>query len=265
VPPSDQTATDHDLDHVVINVGSDLDAAATLLARMGFVVSERGHHSIGTANHVVVFEDTYLELIGLPAGFEGPAPIWLVTPPRGLKALALKTRDARDLKHALALRGVTTLDVLDVRRPLTLPEGEAIARFRVLQLRDQPVPAAAFFWCEHETPEFIWRAAARGHRNGVQKIASITIFADRADANAAACSKLLGKGMDLGPCTLNFFEPEPDAGPRAVLTFRVGAMDALVECLRHGGLKWVAEKPGQISVAAPDLQGLTLRFERSAA
>jgi hypothetical protein len=270
VPQRDPKATDHDLDHVVINVGSDLDAAATVLGKMGFVVSERGHHSIGTANHIVVFDDTYLELIGLPADFAGPAPIWLVAPPRGLKALALKAQDARDLKRALQRRGIATLDVLDVGRPISLDDSAAIARFRVLQLRDQPASATAFFWCEHETPELVWRTAARKHLNLVQEIASIEIFAARADASATACSELLGKEtsagrIGLGPCTLNLLEAGPNAEPRAALTLRVGAMDAVVDCLRRGGLKWVAESPDRISIETSVLGGLTLRFERSAA
>jgi hypothetical protein len=209
---------EHELDHVVINVGFDLDAAAAQFAKLGFVVSERGHHSIGTANHVVVFENTYLELIGLPPGFEGAAPTWLVSPPRGLKALSLKTRDAGELQQALARLGIATLDILDLRRPVPSPQGEAIARFRVLQLREQPVPAAAFFWCEHKTPELIWHASARRHPNGVQEIASITIFTHHSAASAAACSALLGKV----PRTLRFVEAG-NAGPYASISFRGAA------------------------------------------
>lgn len=52
------------LDHVVINVADQLDEASALFRRLGFQLSERGHHSLGSSNHLAVFNQNYLELLG---------------------------------------------------------------------------------------------------------------------------------------------------------------------------------------------------------
>lgn len=52
------------LDHVVINVADQLDAASALYRRLGFQLTERGHHSLGSSNHLAIFGENYLELLG---------------------------------------------------------------------------------------------------------------------------------------------------------------------------------------------------------
>ena len=60
------------LDHVVVNVLHDMDAAAGLFTALGFTLTPRGHHSLGSINHLMVVPGAYLELVGLPA--EGRRP-----------------------------------------------------------------------------------------------------------------------------------------------------------------------------------------------
>ena len=54
------------LDHVVINAVFEMDRAAKLMSQLGFTVTPRGYHSLGSINHLIMFEGHYLELIGLP-------------------------------------------------------------------------------------------------------------------------------------------------------------------------------------------------------
>jgi len=58
------------LDHLVINVLFDMDRAAALMSQLGFTLTPRGFHSLGSINHLMVFESHYLELVGLPSGTE---------------------------------------------------------------------------------------------------------------------------------------------------------------------------------------------------
>src|SRR6185437_15593295 len=51
------------LDHVVINTLFDMDRAAALMSQLGFTLTPRGYHSLGSFNHLVMFEHDYLELI----------------------------------------------------------------------------------------------------------------------------------------------------------------------------------------------------------
>src|SRR3546814_18189475 len=61
-------ATLQGLDHVVIMV-RDLSIGAQRWRDLGFTVSPRGTHSahLGTGNHTIMFDDDYLELLGVLA------------------------------------------------------------------------------------------------------------------------------------------------------------------------------------------------------
>ena len=56
------------LDHVVINARDDMDRAADVYRRLGFTLTERGYHSLGSMNHLAMFGTDYLELIAVPKG-----------------------------------------------------------------------------------------------------------------------------------------------------------------------------------------------------
>src|ERR1700688_4341476 len=72
-------------DHAVINVEDDLDKAVALFTRFGFHFTDRGHHSHGSSNHLAVFGDTFLELLGYEQGRMTPETYhW--KHPRGLTA-----------------------------------------------------------------------------------------------------------------------------------------------------------------------------------
>ena len=54
------------LDHAVINVHFGMDRAEPLFQTLGFTLTPRGYHSLGSINHLMMFGTDYLELIGLP-------------------------------------------------------------------------------------------------------------------------------------------------------------------------------------------------------
>ncbi|MBT7732591.1 MAG: VOC family protein, partial [Rhodospirillaceae bacterium] len=56
------------LDHVVINVRADMDVAEATFRDLDFTVTPRGYHTLGSINHLMIFETDYLELIGIPEG-----------------------------------------------------------------------------------------------------------------------------------------------------------------------------------------------------
>src|SRR5512134_1072217 len=60
------------IDHVVLVV-RDLDAARDTFERMGFTVTPRGHHTIGSQNHCVMFGHDYIELLMSPADDPHPS------------------------------------------------------------------------------------------------------------------------------------------------------------------------------------------------
>jgi Glyoxalase-like domain len=56
------------IDHLVV-ASREPDAQAALYRRLGFQVGARNRHPWGTENHIVQFENSFLELISLGADF----------------------------------------------------------------------------------------------------------------------------------------------------------------------------------------------------
>ncbi|HEX2152260.1 MAG TPA: VOC family protein, partial [Stellaceae bacterium] len=80
------------LDHVVIDVRDRMDDAARIFAALGFTLTPRGHHTLGSMNHLMMFGTDYLELLGF--GSAGATRPELAPFPIGLNGLVLKTADA---------------------------------------------------------------------------------------------------------------------------------------------------------------------------
>src|SRR5580704_17115599 len=80
------------LDHVVINARDDMDRAADVYRRLGFTLTERGYHTLGSMNHLAIFGTDYLELIAAPVGSTSRPEI--MESPEGLNGLVFGTEDS---------------------------------------------------------------------------------------------------------------------------------------------------------------------------
>jgi hypothetical protein len=81
------------LDHLVINTGFATDTTAELFAALGFSLTPRGYHSLGSINHLIMFAGHYLELIGLPSDGAVLRQEILDSPP-GIDGLVFGSADA---------------------------------------------------------------------------------------------------------------------------------------------------------------------------
>src|SRR6266481_5982172 len=96
------------LDHAVINVMDRLDQAAAQYVRLGFQLTERGHHTLGSSNNLAIFGTNYLELLGyLPGRETMRADLWAHPP--GLTGLVFKSVDADLVYATVKERGVPVL------------------------------------------------------------------------------------------------------------------------------------------------------------
>ena len=172
------------LDHAVINVKFEMDRAAPLFARLGFTVTPRGYHSLGSINHLMIFGTDYLELVGLPAGIENPRPE-LTDSPLGLNGLVFKSDDV-DRTHArLDGLGLAGDAPMAFTRPVTLGDAEHTARFRTVKVRPDVFVAGRVYFCEHGTPHLVWREEWSNHANGVTAIREFVAVAAEPEATAA--------------------------------------------------------------------------------
>jgi catechol 2,3-dioxygenase-like lactoylglutathione lyase family enzyme len=180
------------IDHVVIVV-NDLDGAADSFRRMGFVVTPRGEHTLGSRNHCVMLGEDYIELLASPPENPHPSRQYytdFAAEGDGLAALALRTDSAREAYTEMLWAGFGPTDPVDFSRPVRLPEGTREARFRITQLEPAKTPGSRLFLCEHFTREVVWRPEYQSHRNGATALAAVAIVAEDVPATARAYERL---------------------------------------------------------------------------
>ena len=250
-------ATGGVLDHVVINVQRRMDEAAACFAALGFQLTPRGHHSLGSINHLMMTPGAYLELVGLPEA--GPQRQDIVDSPFGLNGLVLRSQDADATQARLAAAGLTAGPPVAFSRPVTVDGAVAEARFRTVRLRADLFPAGRLYHCEHLTPDLVWRPDAFEHPNGFLGLDTLTVESPDPEAEAgryaAACGapaavidgawriRLDGMTITLVPGERAYFR---DLG----LVF--DGLDALVaRALSLPGAHWTRLGPGTGALALP--------------
>jgi catechol 2,3-dioxygenase-like lactoylglutathione lyase family enzyme len=143
------------LDHVVITVRDGLDAAVEAYRRLGFSLTERGHHSLGSSNNLAIFGENYLELLGYEPGREQlRQDLWSY--PIGLSGLVFKPSGGEDFTAPLRANGATLDEPKAFHRPVFYQGGSGEARFRTATVQDVRIQNGRIFFCQHQTPELVW-------------------------------------------------------------------------------------------------------------
>ncbi|HEX3864740.1 MAG TPA: VOC family protein [Stellaceae bacterium] len=178
------------LDHVVIDVRDRMDEAANRFAALGFTLTPRGHHTLGSMNHLMMFATDYLELLGFGDG--GASRPELAPFPIGLNGLVFKANDADAVYAHAAAAGLPILPVQSFSRPVELNGQRSDARFRTTRLDPTKIPMGRVYFCEHRTPELVWRSEWQAHANGARAIARIVVATPDPSRSAALFSALFG-------------------------------------------------------------------------
>ena len=145
----------------------DLDAAATEFRKLGFTLTPRGHHSIGSRNLCIMLGTTYIELLFAPVAH--PWLDYYRAFGEGLAAIALSTADA-DATYA-QLKGKGARPPMDLSRPA---EG-GVAKFRLVQIEGSP----QVFFVQHLTRELVWRPEWQSHANGARELVDASLSAKK--------------------------------------------------------------------------------------
>ncbi|AOZ07451.1 VOC family protein [Cupriavidus malaysiensis] len=180
-------------DHAVV-VCPDLDAAAQSWRRLGFTLTPRGFHTLGSQNHCAMLEQDYLELLHVTEPTPSRRYYWdAQAAGGGCAAMSCKSRDAFGTAAALRAEGWHTSDPIEFSRPVRLEDGsEQPATFRVMAIDD--APGARYFACEHRTPELLWRPEWMAHANGARAIGAMFLVVAPAlvEATGRAYAELTG-------------------------------------------------------------------------
>lgn len=269
------------LDHVVVNVQAKLDAGVAAYRNLGFSLTDRGHHTLGTSNHLALFQHDYVELLGVEAG--RPRPAWdIVASAAGIQGLAFKTRDAAALYRRLIEERLPAQPPEEFSRPVTLPDGTFDARFRVVGVNHSPLHGIYVFFCQHLTPHLVWRREWQSHANGAAGIAHLVVAVSDPTAVGDAFARLLRSGprrpiaggseIEAGGVSLRFLAsdavreslaPALQAAPKsgvAGMGVRTRSLKTTAHALARAGIRPAIASPDRIAVAAADAMGVVLEF-----
>lgn len=270
------------IDHVVIAV-RDLDRAQESYARLGFTLTPRGFHTLGSANHCIMFGSDYVELLSLP--HQHPAMRYYadyLARGEGLAAVALASADADAAYAELAADGIEADAPLDFSRPVRLAEGEREAAFRIVQLAPAQTPGCRSFVCQHRTRELVWRPEYQTHALGATGLAALAVVAEDPVGAAGEYARLfdsrpqkidegllvpsgsapiaIGSRWRIGR-RLRGVELPPRARPLiAALFIRVADRVRAAEALRRAGFEPAALPDGSFAVGADQAHGVALVF-----
>lgn len=267
------------LDHVVICV-HDLEHARNTYARLGFTLTARGHHSIGSQNHCIMFGSDYIELLAVPRPH--PANRYFtdfLAAGDGLAAIAIASDDANAAHAAFKRAGIEAAEPLDISRPV---ESGAEARFRIVQLPVAQTPGCRMFLCQHFTRELVWRPEHQSHALGATGLAAVAVVVEDPEAEAQAYARVFGAAplpIDEGLLVETGAAPIALAsrwklGHRlhgvalplrrrplvAALFIRVADRACAAQALRKSGFSPAALADGSYAIGADQAHGVALVF-----
>src|ERR1700712_1862350 len=106
------------LDHVVVNARDQIDEAADTYRRLGFTLTPRGFHTLGSVNHLAIFGTDYLELIAVRPGDTSRPE--MMNAPVGLDGLVCGWEDAAASYAAVGQVGVPIEPPQQFSRPVDI-------------------------------------------------------------------------------------------------------------------------------------------------
>jgi len=271
------------LDHVVVMVDG-IDAAEAAYRKLGFQVQPRGFHKkLGTANHLMIFDTDYFEILGLveDTEFNAERREWLKDG-GGLANVALAT-DGADLAYeAFKAAGLNPDAPLFFDRAVEVAGKTELAKFRTVRIPKTNMPVVGFFVCEHLTPEFVYRPEWAAHPNGARGILGVTVIAEQPAKWIPELEKYFGPDsvkregdglvVDTGTQPIRYMTPKdyavryPGITPvrpgdhPALLTLRVENLAACEDFLKKTGVKTIKPDSGRLVVPPSEAAHLTLEF-----
>ena len=271
------------LDHVVINARDDMDRAVDVYRRLGFTLTERGYHSLGSMNHLAMFGTDYLELIAIPKGATS-GRLDLLDYAFGLNGLVFGTEDSAATYAALRQAGVPIEPPVEFTRPVKIDGQMRDARFRTVRMKAGVVPYGRVYYCHHFTRDLVWRDEWRQHDNGAVAVARANIVEPDPGKGAKLYADMFGteavrqieggRAVIVGNSRFDILtaaalgaqvgkDAMPDAAGRpaymAGLAFRTTSLARAAAALRRGSIPFV-ERSGRLVVAAREAINAVIEF-----
>jgi hypothetical protein len=280
------------LDHIVHAVG-DLEAAAALYRRLGFVVGARNRHPWGTHNHIVQLPGFYVELLAVAEpdklGSDGFSQLFgrfnqtFVERREGLSFVMLESRDAAADATEFQAAGIAVSDALHFEREGTGADGAKVKVGFSLAFARDAAADIGFAACQQHHPNNFWNPALQRHPNGVTGIAGAVMVAENPSDHHIFLSAFTGERellamssgiaaptprgnlaiMDRSAFRSRFGIAAPDITDKtllAALRFHVRDRESFAEGLEAGAVPY-SWHMGQLVVGPETAMSAVLAFE----
>ena len=183
------------LDHTVINARFAMEPLVDVFRGLGFTLTPQGRHSTGSINHLMMFGTDYLELLAIPEGQMHDRPD-LSGAPVGINGIVFKTDDADAVFAHLEAEGMAGNPVRAFSRPVDMNGEMRDARFRTTTVRADVFKGGRVYFCEHGTPELVWRPEWQTHENRVVSMPEFVVVSSDPETEAADFARLLNGAVE---------------------------------------------------------------------
>lgn len=195
-----------ELDHTGVAVRS-LDAGQRTYERLGFTLTPRSFHSgsrtpgglvekWGSGNHCAMFENGYLEIIGITDPDLYSSARDYLARYEGQHIVAIGSGDADAAYTALSSRFEGVSPAARLQREAAFgPSGEEtrLAAFRNIHVDREVFPEAKLIFIEHLTRDVLWQPHLLSHPNGAVGLAEVALCVTDAQETCGRLSKLLAR------------------------------------------------------------------------
>ncbi|MCL4746563.1 MAG: VOC family protein [Burkholderiaceae bacterium] len=247
-----------------------MDEAVAVFRRLGFQVTPRGYHTLGSINHLVVLGSTYVELLGVPDGNAAVRPE-LRDAPEGLSGLVFRSDDADATHAAVVSRGAPVQPVQRFGRPVIVDGQARDAVFRTVRTVPGSSAAGRVYFCEHLTAELVWHGPWQRHDNGALDLVAISVRVNDPQRERALFRALLGEaaiadrgrddgGFEVRTDPVRIVVARSAAAPAmTALAIRVRSLERVSQVLVASGVDF-SESGDALTVAARDAFNVEMNF-----
>lgn len=168
------------IDHLIVMV-RDLDNSLRLWQALGFAPTPRGFHATGgTANHLIMLDRTYIELLGMAdPRSESPYRAMIEQAP-GLWGIAFRGSADETFRYWQE-RELNPAAPTSLAREVEIAGRLEQARFRLTMLERTRNLPFLLFCCEQLTPQFVWQPGSPAHPNGARALQEVIVVMNNED------------------------------------------------------------------------------------
>lgn len=275
------------LDHTLVGV-ADLEDARKTYEKLGFTMTPRGSHiGWGTANYCIMFENDYVELLGIldPSLENNGLDKLLEERGEGMLGVALSSDNPEATVESLEKADLNPTPLIDLKRKLELPEGDVIPEFKLIRLPTEGLSERNLFICHHLSPELIRRPEWGVHANGTSHVNSVVVVVDDPSAMEGYYRRLCGslnvvltdqtmtvrigkfnmifvseRDLDLLFPGLVFSAEWPESPFMIAMTFAVDSLGDTEDYLQKAGIRIQKIAGGAVRIQPADACGVLMEF-----